>query len=260
MLKVKGSEIVETNVKTPQQASLKITNAINEIEAPSLIAADTTLIKVKKETTTSHDLKEKTIESNDSLIKDLKEENRKLLENNNDCKLLIDIVSRSNKNTSFLNATLNSSIHSAKDAHFKGTSHTNELEDAKNEIKRLKECLDKFKALVGSNSSYPKTMISTPQIQISSPTPNLSPSSSSNSAAQKHHRDHQDNEKIHLTNEQQLKKIKSLEESIKELHKSLNNKKQEESALLTDMEITGQAFEDMQVYIEKRSFLDIIYF
>ena len=42
------------------------------------------------------------------------------------------------------------------------------------------------------------------------------------------------------------KKLKSLEDNIRDLHKSLNNKKQEEVALLNDMEITGQAFEDMQ--------------
>ena len=34
---------------------------------------------------------------------------------------------------------------------------------------------------------------------------------------------------------------------MRELHKMLGNKKQEEAALLNDMEITGQAFEDMQV-------------
>jgi hypothetical protein len=42
------------------------------------------------------------------------------------------------------------------------------------------------------------------------------------------------------------KKIKVLEDNVRELHRSLNNKKQEETALLNDMEITGQAFEDMQ--------------
>jgi E3 ubiquitin-protein ligase BRE1 len=42
------------------------------------------------------------------------------------------------------------------------------------------------------------------------------------------------------------KKVKNLEDTIRDLHKNLNNKKHEESALLNDMEITGQAFEDMQ--------------
>jgi E3 ubiquitin-protein ligase BRE1 len=42
------------------------------------------------------------------------------------------------------------------------------------------------------------------------------------------------------------KKIKSLEDNLRDLHKNLNNKRQEEAALLNDMEITGQAYEDMQ--------------
>jgi E3 ubiquitin-protein ligase BRE1 len=37
-----------------------------------------------------------------------------------------------------------------------------------------------------------------------------------------------------------------LEDNIRDLHKNLNNKRQEEAALLNDMEITGQAYEDMQ--------------
>ena len=44
-----------------------------------------------------------------------------------------------------------------------------------------------------------------------------------------------------------MKKFKAQEEKIIELHKMLSNKKQEEAALLNDMEITGQAYEDMQV-------------
>ena len=37
-----------------------------------------------------------------------------------------------------------------------------------------------------------------------------------------------------------------LEESIAELRKNLANTKQEEEALLSEMDVTGQAFEDMQ--------------
>lgn len=43
-----------------------------------------------------------------------------------------------------------------------------------------------------------------------------------------------------------VKKIKQLEDNIRDLHRNLSNKKQEETALLNDMEITGQAYEDMQ--------------
>lgn len=43
-----------------------------------------------------------------------------------------------------------------------------------------------------------------------------------------------------------MRKIKVLEESIAELRKNLANTKQEEEALLSEMDVTGQAFEDMQ--------------
>lgn len=42
------------------------------------------------------------------------------------------------------------------------------------------------------------------------------------------------------------KRFKALDDSIRDLQRSLNAKKVEETALLNDMEITGQAFEDMQ--------------
>ena len=50
-------------------------------------------------------------------------------------------------------------------------------------------------------------------------------------------------------NDINYKKIRQLEDQVRDLHKNLSNKKQEEAALLNDMEITGQAFEDMQVII-----------
>lgn len=43
-----------------------------------------------------------------------------------------------------------------------------------------------------------------------------------------------------------IKKIKKLEEELEELEKSLAAKEQEEAMLLKEMEVTGQAFEDMQ--------------
>ena len=43
-----------------------------------------------------------------------------------------------------------------------------------------------------------------------------------------------------------MKKIQKLEESNRELQKQLQAQKQEEDALLSEMDVTGQAFEDMQ--------------
>ncbi|XP_077996281.1 E3 ubiquitin-protein ligase BRE1A-like [Glandiceps talaboti] len=49
-----------------------------------------------------------------------------------------------------------------------------------------------------------------------------------------------------LADEEAIRKIRSLEEHIQELHKKLSKTKEEEEALLSDMDVTGQAFEDMQ--------------
>ena len=49
-----------------------------------------------------------------------------------------------------------------------------------------------------------------------------------------------------LSNEAATRRIKQLEEQCGSLNKQLANHKQEEEALLSDMEVTGQAFEDMQ--------------
>ncbi|KAK7088171.1 E3 ubiquitin-protein ligase Bre1-like isoform X2 [Littorina saxatilis] len=49
-----------------------------------------------------------------------------------------------------------------------------------------------------------------------------------------------------LAEDEALRKIKKMEETIAELQKSLASQKQREEALLNDLEVTGQAFEDMQ--------------
>ena len=49
-----------------------------------------------------------------------------------------------------------------------------------------------------------------------------------------------------MADEDATRRIKQLEEQCASLNKQLANHKQEEEALLSDMEVTGQAFEDMQ--------------
>lgn len=53
-------------------------------------------------------------------------------------------------------------------------------------------------------------------------------------------------ERKKLADEDAVRKIKQLEDSIHQLQKSVAAQKQEEEALLSEMEVTGQAFEDMQ--------------
>lgn len=49
-----------------------------------------------------------------------------------------------------------------------------------------------------------------------------------------------------LTDDDAMRKIRALEDAVHQLQKKLAEKKQEEEALLAEMEVTGQAFEDMQ--------------
>merc|ERR1711894_101788 len=53
-------------------------------------------------------------------------------------------------------------------------------------------------------------------------------------------------EKKLLADEDATRKIKHLQEQGSTLQKQVANHKQEEEALLNEMEVTGQAFEDMQ--------------
>ncbi len=146
-------------------------------------------------------------------LKELKDHNKKLFELNKELKNQIENL-KLNKPASPVMSNTN--------------NKTNELDDAKREIKRLKEQLEKFK----TTNKHVNTISN-----ITSPT------SASHSNSLYHNNEEQNI--IGLCD--YSKKIKSLEETIRELHKNLNSKKQEETALLNDMEITGQAFEDMQV-------------
>lgn len=124
-------------------------------------------------------------------------------------------LKEANKKLNETNKELKIQIEQSKKQTSPALIKPNELDDAKREIKRLREQLDKYKS--NKHVTTPTTS------NLTSP------------VTQHHHHDHDS-----------LKKIKSLEETIRELHKNLNSKKQEETALLNDMEITGQAFEDMQ--------------
>jgi myosin heavy subunit len=196
---------------------------------------------------------------NYSIIKELQDENKKLIDQQVDAKNLLDILSKSNKQLS--PSSSNSSKINKETT--KCSTNLSELEECKIEIKRLRESLDKLKSTIGSTSQnssiISRAILPVQQITISSPvnlTTSPSNSTPTNSIKNTRELDYErpsSNSSVlnsNLSTDQSLKKIRTLEESIRELHKNLNNKKQEESALLTDMEITGQAFEDMQVSVK----------
>jgi E3 ubiquitin-protein ligase BRE1 len=126
-------------------------------------------------------------------------------------------------------------------------SSNNDSEATKTDRSRLREALEKNKKPSNSTIASPSSLSSTTH-QVSSSTGNHvgdehsnTPTSSSNQSSSM-----ATATPIH-SSESHYKKIRQLEDQVRDLHKNLSNKKQEEAALLNDMEITGQAFEDMQV-------------
>ena len=217
--------------KDPESSATATPSAKVEEKDPAVNMA----IKTEPAEPTKLEPKEDKESLKDQQIKDLKEQNRKLTDAHKDLKNLLEIYTKSNKQQ-----------HSPAASSATPSKHKlAELDEAKSEIKRLKESLDKYKSI----SSSSKIIVPTQQI------PSISSPSASSTSSHHHHHHHHHHEETgssttpgvgSLVNDY-IKKVKSLEETIRELHKSLSSKKQEETALLNDMEITGQAFEDMQV-------------
>jgi len=198
--------------------------------ATSLATVIKTEMSNEKEATVKKEVKEEEIfsGSGSSQLKELKDQNRKLSESNKELRGQLELIKHKQSSP----ATPSTPSRSA------------ELDDAKREIKRLKEQLVNYKS---SNNKHAPSASSQSNNSNNVTSPHLNPHSSSSSSSNQHHHHHADeHNNSHVSNDS-VKKIKSLEETIKELHKSLNSKRQEETALLNDMEITGQAFEDMQV-------------
>ena len=65
-------------------------------------------------------------------------------------------------------------------------------------------------------------------------------------AIKKHQETERRGDRRKLTDEEYARKIVKYEEVIGQLQKNVTAHKQEEEALLNEMEVTGQAFEDMQ--------------
>jgi E3 ubiquitin-protein ligase BRE1 len=231
---------IESNVIDQQNLKL---SSNNEIESNSSAGS----------ITAASDLKCKECFTKDLHVKDLKEQLKKAQENYKEAKTILEVYTKSGNSSN--------------------PKYKIELEDAKQEIKKLREILDKSKLTSSvSVSSTSNTFATTSNSSNKSiPTQQISSQSSSPSTSQQSLLSNESNEPkltqnpssssfsitantVSLNNSSSssssthdyLKKIKSLEETIRDLHKNLSNKKQEEAALLNDMEITGQAFEDMQ--------------
>ena len=268
---IKEEETIHTSaIKTEPTTTTTTTNNIDSINNDSEQKPDS--LTLAENNNNEANEQQSAADSKDILIRELKEKNKKLQENQKDMKSMLDIYKASSlSSASSSKSSPNSLLDSSKQRKTTPTTTASDLDEAREEIKRLKHIIEKLKH---SNSTNSTTATTTSASRVIIPSANNSSSSSSPSMNHHHHHHHHhaNNSESHTNNHHSGstpttnsnsssnnnsaqenssssssgRKIRSLEEQVKELHKMLANKKQEEAALLNDMEITGQAFEDMQ--------------
>lgn len=112
-----------------------------------------------------------------------------------------------------------------------------QLKKAQNDVKEMKLLLDMYKTCTKEQRDKAQIMAAEKKVKAE-----LEEARSE----LKRVREAKKEEKKRLADEDAQRRIKQLEEQCAALQKQVANHKQEEEALLSEMEVTGQAFEDMQ--------------
>ena len=112
-----------------------------------------------------------------------------------------------------------------------------QIKKAQNDVKEMKLLLDMFKTLPKEQRDKATLMAAEKKVKGEL-------EDSRNEL--KRVREAKKEEKKRLADEDAQRRIRQLEETCAALQKQVANHKQEEEALLSEMEVTGQAFEDMQ--------------
>ncbi|XP_050041504.1 E3 ubiquitin-protein ligase Bre1 isoform X1 [Dermacentor andersoni] len=129
----------------------------------------------------------------------------------------------------------------------KGKSDADIIRDLKAQLKKSQEAQRELKLLLDMYKGAPKEQRDKVQL--------MAAEKKARAEAEEHRQqlkklvEHERKERRKLADEDAMKKIRALEETVNNLHKGLAAQKQEhtqEEALLSEMEVTGQAFEDMQ--------------
>ncbi|CAN7984835.1 unnamed protein product [Ixodes hexagonus] len=126
----------------------------------------------------------------------------------------------------------------------KGKSDLDIIRDLKAQLKKSQEAQRELKLLLDMYKGAPKEQRDKVQL--------MAAEKKARAEVEEHRQqlkklvEHERKERRKLADEDAMKKIRALEETVASLHKSLTAQKQEEEALLSEMEVTGQAFEDMQ--------------
>ncbi|XP_035206333.1 E3 ubiquitin-protein ligase BRE1B-like [Stegodyphus dumicola] len=126
----------------------------------------------------------------------------------------------------------------------KGKSDTEIIRELKAQLKKSQEAQKELKLLLDMYKGAPKEQRDKAQLMAAEKKARAEVEELRNQI--KRNQDNERKERRKLADEEALKKIKILEDQLQSLQKNLASQKQEEEALLNEMDITGQAFEDMQ--------------
>ncbi|XP_059165912.1 E3 ubiquitin-protein ligase Bre1-like isoform X2 [Physella acuta] len=118
------------------------------------------------------------------------------------------------------------------------------VKDLRNQLKKSQDNVRDLKLLLDTYKAAPKEQRE--KIQLMSAEKKARQEVEELKAHIKKMQESERRERRKLADEDAMRKIKKMEETILELQKSLANQKQREEALLNDLDVTGQAFEDMQ--------------
>ena len=116
--------------------------------------------------------------------------------------------------------------------------------DLKTQLKRAQNDLKEMKLLLDMYKSCPKEQRDKTQIMVSEKKARAELEEARQQLKKQH--EAKKEEKKRLADEDAAKRIRHLEEQCSTLQKQVATNKQEEEALLSEMETTGTAFEDMQ--------------
>ncbi|XP_056900108.1 E3 ubiquitin-protein ligase BRE1A isoform X2 [Takifugu flavidus] len=128
-----------------------------------------------------------------------------------------------------------------------GGSKRKEMEQLKivrTELKKAQESQREMKLLLDMYRSAPKEQRDKVQLMAAEKKYNSEGEELRQRLRELEERERREGKK--MADEEALRKIRSVEEQIDMLNKKLSIAKQEEDALLSEMDVTGQAFEDMQ--------------
>lgn len=130
------------------------------------------------------------------------------------------------------------------DVRDKGKSDAEIIRDLKQQLKKSQEAQKEVKLLLDMYKGAPKEQRDKAQLMAAEKKARAEAEELRQQI--KKVQDSERKERRKLADEEAMKKIKILEDSLQQLQKQLAAQKQEEDALLNEMEVTGQAFEDMQ--------------